>query len=117
MVLAVKIQNRETGEFYCKGGGFGKKGKAWATLGYAKLAICPHGYYFYGINSEELNSDFIIINDNGTIEKMPVALYFMDYFTREQKHSFNREKIQNIIEQIKQYCKDNNIELENSVNE
>lgn len=27
MVLAVKIQNRETGEYYCKGGGFGKKGK------------------------------------------------------------------------------------------
>ena len=52
MVLAVKIQNRETGEFYCKGGGFGKKGKAWATLGYAKLAICPHSYYWCGIDNK-----------------------------------------------------------------
>lgn len=112
MVLAVKIQNRETGEFYCKGGGFGKKGKAWATLGYAKLAICPHSYYYGKLNNKELNSDFIIINDNGTIEKMPVALYFMDYFTRELKHCYNKEKVQNIIEQINKYCRDNNINLE-----
>ena len=112
MVLAVKIQNRETGEFYCKGGGFGKKGKAWTALGYAKLAICPHSYYWCGINSKDLNSDFIIMNDNGIIEKMPVALYFMDYFTRELKHSYDKKKIKNIIEQIKEYCKENNIELE-----
>ncbi len=116
MVLAVKIQNKETGEFYCKGGGFGKKGKAWATLGYAKLAICPT-YYTYGINNKELNSDFIIINDDGNIEKMPVALYFLDYFTRELKHTYRKEKVQKIIEQIKQYCKDNNIKLEETVNE
>lgn len=110
MVLAVKIQNKETGEFYCKGGGFGKKGKAWTTLGYAKLAICPK-YYRYGIDNKELNSDFIIINDDGTIEKMPVALYFLDYFTRELKHSYDKEGIQNIIKQITEYCKLSNVEL------
>ncbi len=112
MVLAVKIQNRETGEYYCKGGGFGKKGKAWSTLGYAKLAICPSSYSFArNINYKELNSDFIIINDDGTIEKKPVALYFLDYLTRELKSAYNRENIQNLIEQVKGFCKSNNIEL------
>ena len=68
MILAVKIQNRETGEYYYKGGEFGKKGKVWSTLGYAKLAICPSSFA-RNINYKELNSDFIIINDDGTIEK------------------------------------------------
>ena len=112
MILAVKIQNRETGEFYCKGGGFGKKGKAWSTLGYAKLAICPSTYcYANGVDIKELNSDFIIINDDGTINKEPVAVYFLDYFQRNKKRVYNKEKIENLIEQIKLFCKNNNIEI------
>lgn len=112
MILGVKIQNKETKEFYCKGGGWNKVDKVWSRLRDAKLAICPHSYYWCGIDSKELNSDFVIINDDGIIERMPVALYFFDYFTRGSKSSYGREKKENIIKQIKQYCKDNKIKLE-----
>lgn len=113
MILGVKIQNRETKEFMGKGCRWSNVGKVWSRLRDTKLAICPHYYgWNNGLITKELNSDFLIINDNGTTEKIPVALYFIDYFSRELKHCYNKEKVQNIIEQIMQYCKDNNIELE-----
>lgn len=111
MILGVKIQNRETKEFMRKGCGWSKIGKVWSTLRDAKLAICPH-YYAGGISEKELNSDFLIINDDGTIEKTPVAVYFMDYFKRKLKHGYNKENILNIIGQIRRYCNENNIVLE-----
>lgn len=109
-ILAVKIQNRKTKEFYCKGGGFGKKGKAWTTLGYAKTAVYPKCYWldhqkksFIERYKEELNSDFLVITDKGTYT-IPVASYFVDYLTRE--HELD------IVSNIKKYCKKNNINLE-----
>lgn len=85
---------------------FGRIGKTWATLRHAKLAICPH--YLSDFNDiqyyeKELNSDFIIITDNG-IKKIPVATYFIDYLTRNNKKY--------IVDKIKEYCKNNNINLE-----
>lgn len=85
---------------------FGRIGKTWATLRHAKLAICPH--YLSDFNDiqyyeRELNSDFIIITDNGT-KKIPVATYFIDYLTRNNKKY--------IVDEIKEYCKNNNINLE-----
>lgn len=113
MILGVKIQNKETKEFYCKGGGWNKVGKVWSRLRDAKLAICPHYYgWNNGIDKKELNSEFLIINDDGTQEKIPVALYFLDYFKRELKWGYKKDKIQDVIKQIKKYCKENNIELE-----
>ena len=114
MILAVKIQNRQTKEFYCKGGGFGEKGKAWTTLRHAKTAICPKCYwldfqkkYFIECYKKELNSDFLVITDKGTYT-IPVASYFIDYLTK--KYEFN------IVSDIKKYCKKNNINLESEGN-
>lgn len=108
MVVAVKIKNRETNEYMKKGGGWNKKGKSWSCLKDAKLAICPN----YGYSEKELDSDFITFDENGTVEVIPVAVYFLDYFTREARDSFyRRPKALNEIEKIKKYCEENNIDL------
>ena len=113
MILGVKIQNKETKQYMAKGGGWNNIGKVWSRLRDAKLAICPHYYGWHGgIDMKDLNSEFIIINEDGTQKRIPVALYFMDYFRREFKYGYKKDEIQKIIEQITQYCKENGIELE-----
>lgn len=115
MILGVKIQNRKTKKFRGSGYKFNNIGKVWSRLRDAKLAVCPSYWYsFDNIREykEELDSDFIIINDDGGIERMPVALYYIDFFERQMKHSYRVEKLQKILKEIRQYCKENNIELE-----
>lgn len=114
MILGVKIQNRETKSFMTRGGGWSKIGNTWANFKNAKLAIYIHPWRvdkesFIKEYSRELKSDFIIMSDDGNIERMPVALYFIDYLTRKSK---NHSEIEELIQSVKQYCKENNIELE-----
>lgn len=92
MIIAVKIQNRQIKEFYCKGEGFRKIGKTWATL----------KKYFIECYKEELNSDFLVITNKGTYT-IPVASYFIDYLTRE--HELD------IVSDIKKFCKKKCIKL------
>lgn len=114
MILGVKIQNRITKEYMTKGGGWNKIGKVWSRLSDAKKAICPFDYRYWEntILLKGLSSDFIIINEEGIIEKMPVAIYFIEYFQRELKRTNRKELVQQYLNQIKQYCKVNNIETE-----
>ena len=113
MILGVIIQNKDTKEFMGKGGRWNNTGKVWSRLRDAKIAICPHYYgWTGGIDKKDLNSEFLIINDDGTQERISVAIYFLDYFKRELKWGYRKDKIQEVIEQIEQYCKENNIELE-----
>lgn len=114
MILGVKIQNRETKQYMGKGISWNKVGKVWSRFRDAKLAICPVYLIYHGSiegYEKELNSDFIIINDDGTQERKPVAIYFIDYIKRNERWH-NKEKVELILKQISQFAKTNNIELE-----
>ena len=108
MVIGVKIKDRKTSDYMTKGKGWNKKGKTWSCLRDAKLAVCPSCMY---VNGKELTADFLIFEDNGSMKIIPVATYIIDYLIREAEHSYRKENILQSIENIKKYCKENNIEL------
>ncbi len=85
MVLGVKIRNNENGLFRLKDGSFSKNGKTYSTLGFAKSSI-TNDISCYRVNAKLLNCDFVIFNDNGTIETIPVKTHIIDYLERELKH-------------------------------
>ena len=114
MVIGVKIRNRKTGEFRPKGfcTVWNKKGKTWASLRDAKLSVCPSywGYEEYGdfvkCYKKELDSDFIIFNDDGTSEKIPVLEYYIERIQKKiDKHYIGYELLEQILKEIKEYCK------------
>ena len=119
MVIGVKIKNRKTGKFRTAGsyGGWNKIGKTWSNLKNAKLAVCPN-YWDYTQNfieayKREIDSDFLIFNDDGTSKIMPVAQYFIEKLTEEYKEGgYGAERAEIALKEVKQYCKENNIELE-----
>lgn len=125
MVIAVKIKNRETEEFrragwYCS---WGKVGKSWVRLRDAKLAVCPDYWHcnqygdFIKAYQKELESDFIIFHDDGKTEEIPVATYFIEKLTRETDEGYGSERAERALKEVKQYCKDNNIKLEETKDE
>ena len=120
MILGVKILNRKTGKYrragwYCS---WNKVGKTWSRLRDAKLSVCPDTWYcnqkgdFIRAYEKELNSDFIIINDDGTTETMPIAKYYIERLTREADGGLGSERAERALEEVKQFCKDNDIRLE-----
>lgn len=120
MVIGVKIKNRKTGEFR-KAGSYShwnKIGKTWSNLKNVKLSVCPN-YWNYKQSGDfikayqnELNSDFLIFNDNGTSETIPVAQYFIEKLTKEHEEGgYGTEKAEMALKEVKQYCKENNIKL------
>lgn len=84
MVLGVKIRDNENGLFRLKDGSFSKNGKTYSTLGFAKSSI-TNDINWYRANIKLLNCDFVIFNDNGTIETIPVKTHIIDYLERELK--------------------------------
>lgn len=101
MVLAVKIYNPETKDFMKKGKAWSEKGKSWSSLRNAKLAICPN----YGYSYKELVSEFWLFSDDGTVEKIPVSNYFIDYFKRESKKKYYGNKAIFELLEIKKFLK------------
>ena len=124
MVIGVKIKNRKTGKFrtagYC--GGWNKIGKTWSNLKNAKLAVCPN-YWDYTQNfieayQREIDSDFLIFNDDETSKIMPVAQYFIESLIKEvNRQGYGYEKAENALKEVKKYCKENNIKLEVNASE
>ena len=57
---------------------------------------------------KELQSHFIVIHDDGRIEEIPVATYFYDYLKRTARS----ERGIAVLNQVIEYCKENNIDLE-----
>lgn len=97
MVLGVKIKNRETGLFRLKDGRFSKNGKTYSTLAFAKTAV-TNGIGWLSIDSKLLNCDFIIFNDDGKIEIIPVKNHIIDYFNRmlkDYEKTINYYKVKN----------------------
>lgn len=96
MVLGVKIRNNEDGLFRLKDGRFSKNGKTYSTLGFAKSSI-TNDIGWCRINKVLLNCDFVIFNDDGTIQTIPVKTHMIDYFERylkrkqKQKASYDEE--------------------------
>lgn len=84
MILGVKIKNNENGLFRLKDGRFSKNGKTYSTLGFAKSSI-TNDISWYRVNKMLLNCDFVIFNDDGTIQTIPVKTHIIDYFERELK--------------------------------
>lgn len=119
MVIAVKIKNRKTGEYRTKGWYccWNKLGKSWIRLRDAKLAVCPDHWYcnqygdFIKAYQKELESDFIVFNDDGTSKIIPVAQYFIERLTRETDGGYGSDRAERALKEVKQYCKDNNIEI------
>lgn len=109
-MLGVKIQNRNTKKYATKGiNSWNERGKVWSTLRDAKLAICPKWWrYKCHIDYNLLNSDFIIVNDDATIEKEPCINYILDYLNREKVWGYIYPEV---LEEIRNYCKKNNIEI------
>lgn len=121
MVIGVKIKNRKTGEFRTAGSysHWNKTGKTWSNLKNAKLSVCPNHWNckqnggFIKAYQNELDSDFLIFNDNGTSEIIPVAQYFIEKLTKEyEEGGYGAERAEMTVKEVKQYCKENNIELE-----
>lgn len=124
MVIGVKIKNRKTGKFRTAGsyGGWTKIGKTWSNLKNAKLAVCPsywdYTHNFFKAYQNEMDSDFLIFNDDGTSRIMPVAQYFIEGLTKEvSRQGYGYEKAEKALKEVKKYCKENNIKLEVNASE
>ncbi len=120
MVIAVKIRNRITGEFKRAGSyrSWNKTGKSWVRLRDAKLAVCPDHWYcnnkgdFTSRYRLELDSDFLVFNDDGTSKVIPVAQYFVERLTRECDGGYGSDRAERALKEVLEYCKENNIRLE-----
>lgn len=120
MVIGVKIKDRKTGEFRQTGSysRYNKIGKTWSNLRNAKLSVCPSywNYKQYGdfikLYQKELDSDFLVFKDNGTLEIIPVAKYYVEKLTKEvERHEYGYEKVEKALNEIKEYCSNNNINI------
>ena len=119
MIIAVKIRNRVTGEYRPKGycNIWSKTGKSWARLKDAKLAVCPDHWHcklegdFIKNYQKELESDFLIFHDNRENEIIPVAQYYIERLTKEADSGYGSERANRELEEVRKYCKENNIFL------
>ncbi len=102
MILGVKIKNNENGLFRLKDGSFSKNGKTYSTLGFAKSSI-TNDVGYYNINKALLNCDFVIFNDDCTIETIPVRMHIIDVLERRLKG----------YEKTKLYYEENNYPTKN----
>ena len=76
------------------------------------MSVCPSywGYKEYGdfvqCYKKELDSDFIIFNDDGTSEKIPVSEYYIERIQKKiDKHYAGYESLEQILKEIKEHCK------------
>lgn len=110
MILGVKIKNRENGLFRLRDGRFSKNGKTYSTLGFAKSSI-TNDISWYRVNKDLLKCDFIVFNDDGSIQIIPVKTHIIDYFERElkrkqnlkmsyEKENYSTQDIENVIFKI-----------------
>lgn len=97
-VFGVRIKNRSNGKYM---------NKVWTELKNAKLAVCPN-LIFYVENfkdfeskyKDELDSDFIIMYEDGTVEVQPVLDYYIDYYKRQSNDYWKNKMILDGLKKI-----------------
>ena len=53
----------------------------------------------------------MIFHDNGVKEIVPVAQYFIERLSKEVDGGYGSERAQRALEEVKQYCEQNNVIL------
>lgn len=87
MVLGVKIKDNKTGLFRLKDGRYSKNGKTYSNLRFAKSSVTNDISFRLNSIKNYFNCDFIIFNDDCTIEKISVISHIIEVIKREIKRT------------------------------